>query len=287
MTALDDVRILDLSRLLPGPFCSLILADLGADVIKVEDTSAGDYLRWMPPLAGEYSAMFHALNRNKRSVSLDLKRPEGRDAFLQVAESADVVLESFRPGVMERLGLGYDTLHARNPRLILCSISGYGQDGPYRERAGHDLNYASLAGVLSIDGVEDGLPAMPPLQVADLGGGALHAAVAILAALHQRARTGEGQWCDIAMLDGLISWMAPHAATYFATGDVPAPHSLILNGRHPCYRMYRCADGAVSVAALEQKFWDALVRALGLAHLVDDAFADGERAQEVVRELQA
>lgn len=286
MTALDDVRVLDLSRLLPGPFATLLLADLGADVIKIEDTESGDYLRWMPPMAGEYSSMFHALNRNKRSVALNLRDQTGRAAFLALVDTADVVLESFRPGVLDRLGLGYDVLAARNPRVILCSLSGYGQDGPYRARAGHDLNYAALAGVMSIAGGDGGLPAMPPLQVGDLGAGALHAVVAILAALHQRERTGRGQHCDIAMLDGLVGWMSPHAATYFATGEVPHPGSLTLNGRYPCYRMYRCADGAVSVAALEPKFWSALVAALGLPHLDGAAFAEGGEGERVAREVQ-
>ena len=287
MTALDGVRILDLSRLLPGPFCTLLLADLGADVIKIEDTTSGDYLRWMPPLVDEYSAMFHALNRNKRSVALDLKHPAGRDAFLRLVSTADVVLESFRPGVMDRLELGYEALRTINPRIIMCSVTGYGQDGPFRERAGHDLNYAARAGVLSIGGRTDGVPAMPALQVGDIGAGALHAAVAILAALHERSRSGEGQHCDIAMLDGLIAWMAPHAAVYFATGEVGGPATLTLNGRYPCYRMYRCADGAVSVGALEPKFWRELVTTLGLPHLADSAFADGAEGQRVADELQS
>ena len=287
MLALDDVRILDLSRLLPGPFCTLLLADLGADVIKIEDTESGDYMRWMPPLAGEYSAIFHALNRNKRSVAIDLKSEAGRDVFLRLSEHADVVLESFRPGVMDRLGIGYQTLCERNPRIILCSISGYGQDGPYQSRAGHDLNYAALAGVLSIGGRSNSLPAMPALQVGDLGGGALHAAVAVLTALHQRARSGEGQHCDVAMLDGLVSWMAPHAAVYFATGEIPGPGTLTLNGRHPCYRMYACADGAVSVGALEPKFWRTLVETLGVPHLAEAGLTSGEEGERVAAELQA
>ncbi|HYL71346.1 MAG TPA: CaiB/BaiF CoA-transferase family protein [Candidatus Dormibacteraeota bacterium] len=287
MTALDGVRVLDLSRLLPGPFCTLLLADLGADVIKVEDTDSGDYLRWMPPLAGEYSAMFHPLNRNKRSVALNLKTPAGRDAFLRLLDTADVVLESFRPGVMDRLQLGWDVLHARNPRVVLCSISGYGQDGPYRDRAGHDLNYAAIAGVLSLGGSASGEPAMPGLQVGDLGAGALHAAVAILAALHQRTSTGEGQHCDIAMLDGLVSWLAPHAALFFADGTVPAANTLTLNGRNPCYRLYACADGYLSLGALEPKFWRAFVEAIGLPHLVDSGFADGDEAQRVVAEVES
>ena len=286
MMALSDVRILDLTRLLPGAFCTLMLADLGADVIKVEDTESGDYLRWTPPMVDGYSAMFHALNRNKRSVALNLKSDAGRDAFLDLVRTADVVLESFRPGVLQRLGLGYETLAARNERLVLCSISGYGQDGPYRDRAGHDLNYAALAGVLSTQGESGTVPAMPALQVGDYGAGALHAAVAILAALHQRAQSGRGQHCDIAMLDGLVSWMSAQAAEFFATHEVPRPGSLVLNGRYPCYRTYRCADGAATVAALEPKFWDGLVGSLGLAHLAGQGLAEGLEGERVAAELQ-
>lgn len=287
MAALDDVRVLDLSRLLPGPFCTLLLADLGADVVKVEDTESGDYLRWMPPLDGDYSAMFHPLNRNKRSVALNLKSAGGREAFLRLLDTSDVVLESFRPGVMDRLGLGWEVLHTRNPRVILCSISGYGQDGPYLERAGHDLNYAALAGVLSLSGDADGDPVMPGLQVGDLGAGALHAAVAILAALHQRERTGEGQHCDIAMLDGLVSWIAPHAALYFAGGTVAAANSLTLNGSNPCYRLYACKDGHLALGALEPKFWRQFVAALGLPHLADSGLATGEAGRQTVAEIEA
>src|ERR1700730_12181179 len=177
MPALDDVRVLDLTRLLPGPFCTVLLADFGADVIKVEDTAGGDYMRWMPPLVDEYSAMFHPLNRNKRSLAIDLKNPLGREAFLRLAAGADVVVESFRPGVMDRLGLGLDALHAVNPKLVLCSISGYGQDGPFRGRAGRELDYAAIAGVLLLGGTANGAPVMPGLQIGDLGGGALHATV--------------------------------------------------------------------------------------------------------------
>ena len=221
MPALDDVRILDLTRLLPGPFCTVLLADFGADVIKVEDTAGGDYMRWMPPLVDEYSAMFHPLNRNKRSLAIDLKNPLGREAFLRLAATADVVVESFRPGVMDRLGIGFDVLREVNSRLVLCSISGYGQDGPFRDRAGHDLGYAAVAGVLLLGGSAGGAPAMPGLQVGDLGGGALDAALAIMIALHHAARTGVGQHCDISMVDGLISWAGVHASQLFATGDPP------------------------------------------------------------------
>src|SRR5579864_5025329 len=207
MTALDGLRVLDLSRLLPGPFCTLLLADLGADVIKVEDTTGGDYIRWTPPLHGDYSAMYPTLNRNKRSVKLNLKTDAGREAFLKLVATADVVVESFRPGVMDRLGVGYDALHAANRGIVLCSISGYGQDGPYRDRAGHDLNYMAIGGGLGITGTADGTLAMPGVQVGDLGGGAMSAAIAILAALQHRNQTGEGQHCDVSMLDGIVSWL--------------------------------------------------------------------------------
>ena len=288
MLALDDVRVLDLSRLLPGPFCTLLLADLGADVIKVEDTESGDYLRWMPPLAGEYSAMFHPLNRNKRSVAIDMKSEAGRDAFLRLVDTADVVVESFRPGVMERLRIGWDVLRARNERVILCSISGYGQDGPYQGRAGHDLNYAAIAGVLSLPADSDSRPSMPPVQAGDLGGGGLDAAVAILAALHQRARTGRGQWCDIAMLDGLVSWTAPHAAVYFAgEGNESRSAMLTLYGRFPCYRIYQCKDGYLTLGALEPKFWRGFVEQVGLPHLADFGFREGADGLRAITEVEA
>jgi alpha-methylacyl-CoA racemase len=284
---LSGLRVLDLSRLLPGPFCSLLLADLGADVVKVEDPAGGDYVRWSPPLHGEYSAMYYTLNRNKRSIKLNLKSDAGREALLKLAETADVVLETFRPGVMDRLGVGYEQLKQRNAGIILCSISGYGQDGPYRDRAGHDLNYMAIGGALGITGTADGRVAMPGVQVGDLGGGAMSGAIAILAALQHRNRTGEGQHCDVSMLDGIVSWLSLHAGRFFEDGGVPGPGTLHLNGRHPCYNVYRCKDGWMSVGALEPKFWSALVTALGLPHLETEAFASGEASRRVHAEIEA
>jgi len=283
---LSGLRVLDLSRLLPGPFCTLLLADLGADVIKVEDTAGGDYIRWTPPLHGDYSAMYHTLNRNKRSVKLNLKSDAGRAAFLALAATADVVVESFRPGVMDRLGVGWTVLHQRNPALILCSITGYGQDGPYRDRAGHDLNYMAIGGALGITGTPDGTVAMPGVQVGDIGGGAMSAAIAILAALQHRHRSGEGQHCDVSMLDGIVSWLSIHAARYFHDGVAPGPGTIHLNGAHPCYSVYRCRDGWMSVGALEPKFWKELMEALDLPHLVSEAFAQGEQARGVHDEIE-
>src|SRR5579872_1920363 len=285
MLALDDVRVLDLTRLLPGPYCTLLLADFGGDVIKIEDTSGGDYMRWMPPLVDEYSAMFHPLNRNKRSLAIDLKNSLGSEAFLRLTATADVVAESFRPGVMDRLGIGFSALSAVNPRLVLCSISGYGQDGPFRDRAGHDLNYAAIAGALLLGGTAGSTPAMPGLQVGDLGGGALHAALAIMIALHHAARTGRGQHCDVSMVDGLVSWAGVHASQLFATGVAPQAGNGVLTGRYPCYRIYACADGFLSVGTLEPKFWHALVNAIGIPEEADHGFADGERTVAAVQAM--
>jgi alpha-methylacyl-CoA racemase len=287
MPALDDVRVLDLSRLLPGPFCTMLLADFGADVVKIEDTTGGDCMRWMTPLVDGSSAMFHPINRNKRSLAVDLKNPLGRELFLRLVDTADVVVESFRPGVMDRLGIGFAALHERNPRLVLCSISGYGQDGPYRDRVGHDLNYAAVAGVLLLGEQADGDPAMPGLQVGDLGGGALHAALAIMVALHHASRTGEGQHCDVSMVDGLISWASVHAAQLIATGEAPEPGNGRLTGRYPCYRIYRCADGFLSVGALEPKFWQTFVEAIGVPEVAADGFAEDAEGERTVAAVQA
>jgi alpha-methylacyl-CoA racemase len=283
---LTGVRVLDLSRLLPGPFATMILAGLGAEVIKVEGAGGGDYMRLMPPLQGDTSAMFTAINRSKRSLRLDLKTARGHDLFLDLAATADVILESFRPGVMDRLGLSTTVLHQRKSSLVVCSISGFGQDGPDRLRAGHDLNYLARSGVLAITGTADGRPVIPGVQIGDVGGGALTAVIAILAALREAERTGEGSHCDVSMLDGLLSWMSPHIAAVSA-GSVAAASGMLLNGVYPCYQVYACADGWITVAALEPKFWNRLCELLGVVELSDCAFATGDEAQRTVARLQA
>jgi crotonobetainyl-CoA:carnitine CoA-transferase CaiB-like acyl-CoA transferase len=275
---LAGVRVLDLSRLLPGGFCSLLLADYGAEVLKVEDTGAGDYIRWAPPqiegAAGSAaSALFLALNRNKRSIRIDLKQDAGREVLLALVREHDVVLESFRPGVLDRLGVGYDVLRAANPRIVLCSISGYGQDGPLRGRAGHDMNYLGLVGVLGLTGEPGGPPVQPAGQIADLGGGALMAAFGILAALRERDGSGEGQHVDVAMADGALSWLALIAARYFADGTLPARGEHELAGGLVCYRPYACADGWVTLAAFEPRFWVAWCRGVGREDLVERQFS--------------
>ncbi|HTU97737.1 MAG TPA: CaiB/BaiF CoA-transferase family protein [Solirubrobacteraceae bacterium] len=274
---LDGLTVLDLSRLLPGGFCSLLLADFGADVIKVEDTGMGDYIRWAPPhyegaADTASSALFLSLNRGKRSVRLNLKSDGGREALLRLVREADVLLESFRPGVLSRLGVGYERLREENPGLVYCAITGYGQDGPNRDRSGHDMNYLGLNGLLGLTGSADGPPVQAAGQIADLGGGALTAAVGILVALRERERSGEGQLVDCSMFDGSLSWLAMLAAEVFATGTAPRRGDLGLAGRYNCYRPYECADGYVTLGALEPKFWQAFCAGVERPDLADHAF---------------
>lgn len=284
---LEGVRVLDLTRLLPGAYCTLMLADLGADVIKIEEPGRGDYMRWMGPVRGEQSALFNALNRNKRSAVLDLKNSVDREAFLGLARTADVVVEGNRPGVIDRLGIGWSVLRDLNPRLVLCSITGYGQDGPYAGRAGHDLNYMAAAGALALNGAPGGPPLPLGLQVADIAGGGLDAAVAILAALYAVARGAEGRHLDIAMMDGALAWTAAVRADAGAGGEAPRRGRQRLTGGIPCYRVYACADGYLSVGALEPKFWQALCAALERPDLVAQQFAEDEAGDAVAQELEA
>lgn len=294
---LAGVRVLDLSRLLPGGFCSLLLADLGADVLKVEDTGMGDYVRWSPPYhegvaESAKGALFLALNRNKRSIRLNLKSRDGRDVLLRLAREADVLLESFRPGVLERLGVGYERLREEAPGLVYCAITGYGQDGPARDRSGHDINYLGLGGLLSLTGDADGPPVQSAGQIADLGGGALMAVAGILAALRERdgspsrPGSGEGQLVDISMFDGALSWLGLVAGRALCEGRAQRRGEPELAGSLICYRPYRCADGWVALGALEPKFWAAWCRGVGREDLIERQFdrpgSDAHREVEAV-----
>ena len=253
---LQSVRVLDLTRLLPGPYCTMMLADFGAEVIKIEEPTIGDYARKFEPLIDENSAMFHSLNRNKKSVCLDLKSDEGKQHLLEMVEDADVLVESFRPGVMKRLGLDYDTLKAINPKLIYCSITGYGQYGPYANHPGHDVNYLSYAGLLHLMGHKDGKPVIPSTQIADIGGGAFPAVIGILLALFDRNRSGEGQYIDISMLDGVISWLQATLPQLLNGMESPKRGEDMLNGGRASYAIYETKDERyLSVGALEPKFW--------------------------------
>jgi crotonobetainyl-CoA:carnitine CoA-transferase CaiB-like acyl-CoA transferase len=288
---LEGVRVLDLSRLLPGGFCSLMLADFGADVLKVEDTGLGDYVRWATPYYegvedSAKSALFLALNRGKRSIRLNLKTEPGREVLLRAVREADVVLESFRPGVLDRLGVGYEAMREVNPAIVYCAITGYGQDGPLRERSGHDMNYLGLVGLLGLTGDAGGAPVQAAGQIADLGGGALMAAFGILAALRERDRSGEGQLVDVSMADGALSWLGMVAARYLAEDVVPRRGDLELAGAVVCYRPYECADGWVTLGALEPKFWQAWCRGVGREDLIEQQFSrpgsDTHRAVEAI-----
>ncbi len=275
MLPLAGIRVLDLSRLVPGPYCTLVLADLGADVVKVEELPGGDYLRWIPPLAGEQSGYFHALNRNKRSLRLDLKKPEGAAALRRLTRRFDVLVESFRPGVLENLGLGYGELRKENRGLVFCSITGYGQDGPYRDRAGHDLDYCALAGVLGLNGPPEA-PLPLGVQVADVAGGAWPAVVGILAALVRRTATGEGAHVDISMAEGALALLAMALGGAAARGEPLRRGRELLNGGAACYGVYRTRDGRfMALGALEPKFFGQFCAAVGRPDLADRQFEDG------------
>ncbi len=279
---LQGLRVLDLSRLLPGPYATLVLADLGAEVIKIEAPEGGDYLRWMPPLTGKVSWAFFALNASKRSVAIDLKKPEGADALRALAGQADVLVESFRPGVMDRLGLGYQALSAINPRLVYCALTGYGQHGPYRDAPGHDLNYMALAGALGLGGPADRPPQVLPIQVADIGG-SLWSLVAILAALHARQATGRGRFLDVSMTDGVTGFLTAALAPHLGSGAAPPRRGDdVLTGGQTCYGVYATKDGAfMTLAALEPKFWLVFCQKVGHPEWVKRQFDPSLRAEVV------
>lgn len=265
---LQGIRVLDLSRVLTGPFCSMILADLGAEVWKIEELGHGDQTRSIPPYVGGESHYYMAINRNKTSMAVDLKTQEGRDIALGLAAQADVVLENFRPGVMDRLGLGYDTLRATKPDLIICSITGFGQSGPMAAKPSFDLVTQALSGVMSINGEPDGPPTKLGIPMGDVGGG-LWGAIAVLAALQHRTATGEGLHVDLSMLDGLIGLLGYLAEIQLVTGESPgrvgsSHHSIVPYGRYPV------KDGHIVLALHVGSFWRNFCRAVGRPELIDD-----------------
>ena len=272
---LRNLKLLDLSRQLPGPFCSMLLADLGVDVLVV--AAPNDVMGIGIPL----------IQRNKRSITLNLKSPEGKTIFEQLAKDADIILEGFRPGVTDRLGIDYASMAKVNPRIVYCSISGYGQDGPYRDKVGHDINYLGYAGVLGVSGAAGAPPTIMPVQIADIGGGALMATVGILAALMAREHTGRGQFVDISMMDGSVSWNVFHTLLYLALGSQPQRGGSQLTGHNPCYAVYETKDGRyVTVGALEGHFWRNLCEQLGVPEFIPDQFSDGARREEMFRVIR-
>ncbi len=284
---LHGLKILDFTRLLPGPFGTMMLADLGAEVLRVEAPNLPDLTQMMPPFDGPLSGAHCLLNRGKSSIVLDLKKPEGVGVVKRLVKEYDIVVEQFRPGVMEKLGVGYDALRAENERLIYCSISGYGQDGPYANRAGHDVNYLSLAGIMSYSGRRNGGPVPMGVQIADIGCGGYNAVVSILAATLHREGTGEGQYIDISMTDGAMLWGSMGAMRYLVGDEVIERENDFLNGG-TYYDCYETKDGQyLSVGALEPQFFEALCKAVGREELIPKQIAMGEEGQAVKAEFAA
>lgn len=268
---LSGIRVLDFSTLLPGPLAGLLLAEAGAEVIKIERPGVGDEMRTYQPRFGDDSVNFALLNRGKQSIVLDLKAPDAVARLRPLVESADVLVEQFRPGVMDRLGLGYEAVAAINPRIIYCSITGFGQTGPRRNMAGHDLNYLALAGLLSLTADGTGAPSMPHATIADIAGGSYPAVINILLALLQRQRTGRGCYLDVSMTDNLFVLSYWGLGNGFAAGDWPRPGAALTTGGSPRYRIYRAADGGyLAVGAIEQRFWDVFCRLIDLDQAARD-----------------
>jgi len=271
---LEGLKVLDLSRFLPGPYCTMLLADLGADVIMIEQPSGSGL--------GERRVEFYVF-RNKRSIYLDLKDDRGREIFYRLASSSDVIVEGFRPGITEKLGIDYPSVRKLNKRIIYCSISGFGQSGPYRDRVGHDINYVALAGLLSVTGRKGQGPAIPGTQLGDIGGGSL-AAFSILAAVLAREKMGEGQYIDISMLDSAIALNPVSYFEYFLRGEVFGQGGYRLLGSSPCYNLYETKDGKhITIGALEPKFWKNLCRILNREDLIE---RQTETTDEVFNEVQ-
>lgn len=279
--ALAGLRVIDLTRYIPGPYCTWILAALGADVVKVEEPPLGDATRLVPPAVGEESALHATLNRGKRSLVVDVRKDEGARLVARLAATADVFVEAYRPGALARRGLGHEALRAANPRLVYCSVSGYGQAGPLAQRAGHDVNYTARAGLLQAFQDADGRPVLPGTQLADMSGG-LFAALGILAALQARERTGRGQVVDASLMDSALA-LNTGALTRLLAGGAERDE---LTGTHACYGLYRCRDGAwLSVGALEPKFWEGLCAALGLPDAAERQWDTGAAAAELRERL--
>lgn len=280
-SALSGLKIIDLTMNLPGPYMTWLLAVMGAEVVKVENPVGGDYAR---VIGGQTdSPLFEAVNRNKKSLGLNLKHPDGKRIFLNLLDSYDVLVEGFRPGTMEKLGLGFETVKLSHPRLIYVSITGYGHVGPYRLRAGHDVNYLSLAGVLGMTGTEDGQPVIPGVQIADLAGGSFLALSGLLAAIIQREKSGKGQFVDAAMFDGALSLATMIFGAVQAGLEKPAPARMLLNGRFPCYGIYGTRDGKyMSLGALEPKFWQNFCEVVDRKDLAREQFGGKPAKAEVI-----
>jgi crotonobetainyl-CoA:carnitine CoA-transferase CaiB-like acyl-CoA transferase len=283
MSALQGLRVLDLTLTLPGPYCTHLLADFGAEVIKIENPEVGgDWFRHEQPAMKGMGLRFLDLNRNKKSLTLNLKFPQGKDIFFALARSSAVIVEGFRPGVVERLGIDYPRVKEINPRVVYCSISGYGQDGPYRLLAGHDINYLGYSGIVDTAGYEDRPPTLPSVFIADYSAGGLMAAVGILVALMAVPHGGKGQFVDISMFDGVVGLQHAALAEYISTGSPPERGRFWAAGNIPCYSLYETKDGrAISLGPLEPHFWANLCRALGREDFIEHQWAEGKKREEI------
>lgn len=284
---LEGVRVLDLSRYLPGPFATQIMADFGAEVIKIEDPKGGDLGRLLPPIIAGESARFYTVNRNKKSITLDLKKAAGQEAFKRLVAKSDVVVDQFRPGVMGKMGLGYEQLQQINPGIIYCALTGYGLDGPLRDAAGHDLNYLSLSGITGVTGAYQSKPAMCGAQIADIAGGTLYSVIGILLALAHRQKTGQGQLCDVAMMDASISLLAYTIGEWCGEGILPVIGDDLLTGGYAFYQIYPTKDGKyVSLGAIEDKFYAEFCRKLNRPDLFEKQWKK-ELQREIIAEITA
>ncbi|MFB4159421.1 CaiB/BaiF CoA transferase family protein [Geomicrobium sp. JSM 1781026] len=286
MQVLHGIRVLDLTRLLPGPYCTMMMADYGAEVTKIEAPTTGDYGRETEPIINGQSTRFLTLNRNKNSIQLNLKTIEGRNTLLDMCKQADVIMESFRPGVMKRLGLDYETVKEINPQIIYCSLTGYGQTGPYQNMAGHDLNYIATSGLVDITGNTDAPPAVPGVQIADIAGGALMALSGILMALVSRSQDGTGRYVDVSMMDGVMSLLGSVTHGYLAGGAEPERGNTRLTGQKACYGIYQTKDERyIAVAALEPKFWKNFCSRIGKEDWIDQLNGNADVQQSMKQEL--
>lgn len=281
---LEGIRILDLTRLYPGPLGTMMIADMGAEVIKIEDMNTPDYMRFYPPYIASESAGFLSVNRSKRSIALNLKHKKGVDIFFSLLQTADIVVEQFRPGVLDKMGLGYEAARRVKRDIIYVSLTGYGQKGPYAQDAGHDINYIGYAGILSSTGSRKTGPIIPGPQIADVAGGAYMTIIACLSALWAREKTGEGQKVDVSMLDAILPLMTLQMAHYYAAGLAPAPGEsvLVLTGGLACYGVYKCADEKyIALGILEEKFWKSFCEMMGRPEWIDHQFVIGEEAERL------
>lgn len=281
------MKVLDLSSLLPGSLCSQFLADLGAEVLKIENPNGGDNFRWTPPIVNTTGSYFHIINRNKKGMTLNLKHEKGREIFMRLVPGADVVLDSCIPGTIEELGLGYHDLKKVNPRIICCSLTGFGQDGPYKKRPAHDIDFLSISGIVDLLGERGGRPIVPAVQIAGAGS-SLSAAMGILSALLRRERTGEGQYLDVAILDSLTPFLSLVMSQYMADGKIPKRGESLVGGGYASYNIYETADGKyLSLGCLEEKFWKEFCRAVEREDLIDEQYAPSPRREELIEEIRA